>query len=232
MLEIRTQTPLKLPKEYLVGDQYFTPSVNDDLSVQIHDVSGAPVGNKIYPDLTEPDWVVPASHFSLGTSEDFKLLFLDIKFVSENQEISWSTPLRVVRFKPITVTTGQVRNLLGASNEELPDSVFDIYGAYLEICQQISADIFSSLDKISQANQALLLRLALNQLPTLPLRLLKTRQVDDHKMTRQTINYDKLQGELYAQYESILITHFNYVPLNDYEPLMVFVDVPDPMTGE
>lgn len=232
MIEIRTQTPLKLPKEFLVNDQFFTPDPAEDLYVELRDVSGVTLGSRIYLDLAEPDWLVPASNFSLAVDELSKFLFMEVTFITDGQQITWSSPVRVVRFKPITVTPLQVRNLLGASNEELPDSVFDVYAGYLEVSEILNGDLFSDVTKVVHANKALLLHVAITQIPTLPLRLLKTREVDDHKMTRQSIDYVTLQGELYAQFLSILVKHFNYVPLDDYEPLLTVVPVTDPLTGE
>lgn len=232
MIEIRTQTPLKLPKEFLVNDQFFTPDPAEDLYVELRDVSGATLGSRIYLDLAEPDWLVPASNFSLAVDELSKFLFMEVTFITDGQQITWSSPVRVVRFKPITVTPLQVRNLLGASNEELPDSVFDVYAGYLEVSEILNADLFSDVTKVVHANKALLLHVAITQIPTLPLRLLKTREVDDHKMTRQSIDYVTLQGELYAQFRSLLVNHFNYVPVDDYEPLLTVVSVTDPLTGE
>lgn len=232
MIEIRTQTPLKLPKEFLVNDQFFTPDPAEDLYVELRDVSGATLGSRIYLDLAEPDWFVPASNFSLAVDELSKFLFMEVTFITDGQQITWSSPVRVVRFKPITVTPLQVRNLLGASNEELPDSVFDVYAGYLEVSEILNADLFSDVTKVVHANKALLLHVAITQIPTLPLRLLKTREVDDHKMTRQSIDYVTLQGELYAQFRSLLVNHFNYVPVDDYEPLLTVVPVTDPLTGE
>ncbi len=232
MIEIRTQTPLKLPKEFTVNDEFYAPDPAEDLYVVLRDVSGAALGNKVYLDLAEPDWLVPASNFSLDANELSKFLFMEVTFVSKGQQINWSSPVRVVRFKPITVTPLQVRNLLGASNEELPDSVFDIYAGYLEVSEILNQDLFTDVSKVSHANKALLLHVAISQIPTLPLRLLKTREVDDHKMTRQSIDYVTLQGELYANFRSLLVNHFNYVPVDDYEPLLTVVSVTDPLTGE
>ncbi len=232
MIEIRTQTPLKLPKEFLVNEEFFTPDPAEDLYVELRDVSGATLGSRIYLDLAEPDWLVPASNFSLAVDELSKFLFMEVTFITDGQQITWSSPVRVVRFKPITVTPLQVRNLLGASNEELPDSVFDVYAGYLEVSEILNADLFSDVTKVVHANKALLLHVAITQIPTLPLRLLKTREVDDHKMTRQSIDYLTLQGELYAQFRSLLVNHFNYVPVAEYAQLLTVVSVTDPLTGE
>lgn len=221
--------PLKLPKEYLIGDEYLAPT--DTVSVSILDATGSVVGNH-FIDQESGVYQVPSTHLGLADMELAKSLFLQISFTLEDIDYEFMQAIRVIRFKPITVTVSQVRSQFGASIEEMPDSGFDIYGSYLELCEKLGADIFSDSTKLQKANRLILLHTLIKELPTLSVRLLNSRSVDDHKFTRNRFNVTEVGAHLKSEYELLMISDFSKETELVDEPLLTIVDRTDPFSGE
>lgn len=228
MINHIAKKPFKLPKEYLIADEYLTP--NDTVHVVIMDVSGDVVGNH-YLDAENGVYTVPSTHLDLAGMELAKSLFLMINFTIDDIDYEHSLAIRVTRFKPITVTTSQIRSQVGATHEEMPDSGFDIYGSYLELCQKLEMDIFSDPSKMMKSNRLILLHCLIKELPTLSLRLLNSRSVDDHKFTRNRINITEIGNQLKSEYELLMISEFSKTIEQIDEPLITIVQRSDPFLG-
>ena len=228
MLNHLTSRDLKLPKEYLVQDEYLMPT--GDLTVTILDIAGTVVNQHIISPQNQM-YMVPSTSFGLADMELAKPLFIQISFTIEAMDYQVMQPIRVIRFRPITIQPSDIRSQLGASVEEMPDSGFDIYGSYLELCDKVGADIFSSPAKLLKANRLLLLHILIKELPTLSLRLLNSRSVDDHKFTRNKINVDEIGNQLKSEYELLLTSEFSVVSELIEEPLLTIVQRSDPYTG-
>lgn len=229
MLNHITGRDLKLPKEYLVADEYLMPT--GDVTVTILGITGDVVGEHIIQPQNNV-YMVPSTHFGLAGMELAKPLFLQISFTIDDIDHEVMQPLRVIRFKPITVTPKDVRSQVGATLEEMPDSGFDIYGSYLELCEKLGADIFADSQKLLKANRLLLLHVLIKELPTLSLRLLNSRSIDDHKFTRNRINIEEIGNQLKSEYELLMISEFSQVSELIEEPLLTIVNRSDPFTGE
>lgn len=229
MINHVTGKALKLPKEYLVADEYLVPT--DTVGVTILDITGNVIGNH-FIDADNGVYMVPSTHFGLAGMELAKPLFLQISFTIDDIDHEVMQPLRVIRFKPITVTPKDVRSQVGATLEEMPDSGFDIYGSYLELCEKLGADLFADSQKLLKANRLLLLHVLIKELPTLSLRLLNSRSIDDHKFTRNRINIEEIGNQLKSEYELLMVSEFSQVSELIEEPLLTIVNRSDPFTGE
>lgn len=229
MLNHITGRALKLPKEYLVADEYLMPT--GDVTVTILGITGDVVGEHIIQPQNSV-YMVPSTHFGLAGMELAKPLFLQISFTIDDIDHEVMQPLRVIRFKPITVTPKDVRSQVGATLEEMPDSGFDIYGSYLELCEKLGADLFADSQKLLKANRLLLLHVLIKELPTLSLRLLNSRSIDDHKFTRNRINIEEIGNQLKSEYELLMVSEFSQVSELIEEPLLTIVNRSDPFTGE
>jgi hypothetical protein len=220
---------LKLPKEYLVADEYLVPT--GPIIVTILDLLGDVVGSHTIDQLNGV-YLLPNTHLGLVGPELAKSFFLQINFTIDDIDYEVIESLRVIRFKPITVTTTQVRSQVGASIEEMPDASIDIYGSYLELCEKLNADIFSDPSKLLKSNRLILLHTLIKELPTLSLRLLSSRAVDDHKFTRNRINIKEVSAQLNSEYELLLVSDFNKLAEIIDEPLLTIVQRSDPFSGE
>ena len=229
MINHVTGKALKLPKEYLVADEYLVPT--DTVVVTILDITGNVIGNH-FIDADNGVYMVPSTHFGLADMELAKPLFLQISFTIDDIDHEVMQPLRIIRFKPITVTPNDVRSQVGATLEEMPDSGFDIYGSYLELCEKLGADLFADSQKLLKANRLLLLHVLIKELPTLSLRLLNSRSIDDHKFTRNRINIEEIGNQLRAEYELLMISDFSKESELINEPLLTIVNRSDPFTGD
>lgn len=220
--------PFKLPKEYLVGDDYLVP--NDTVTVSVLDHTGNELG-KHYIDAENGFYTLPATHLGLAELELAKPLFLQLSFTIDDINYDVSQTIRLIRFKPITITPTQLRSQVGATTEEMPDSGFDIYGSYLELCERVGTDIFADATRMMKANRLILLHTLIKELPTLSLRLLSSRAVDDHKFTRNRINVQEIGNQMKSEYELLLINDFNQTVEQIDEPLLIVVPRPDPFSG-
>lgn len=230
MLNHTQNRDFKLPRMFNISGAYFSPD-DGDIEVELIDALGTVVANT-YWSWDEPgDWVLPASNFQIEEGAYVLDLFLNVKFTAQGELHHFSDHLRVIRFKPITVTPNALRLMLGANAEEMPDETFDVYGAYVEISERIGSDLFADLTKARVANRLITLKTLLSQIPTLQLRLMQSRAVDDHKFTRAKINYDQLKGELLSEYETLLGTEFGYQEILEAEPLLTVVSRTDPYSG-
>lgn len=229
MINHVTGRDLKLPKEYLVADEYLMPT--GEVTVTILGITGDVVGEHIIQPQNSV-YMVPSTHFGLAGMELAKQLFLQISFTIDDIDHEVMQPLRIIRFKPITVTPKDVRSQVGATLEEMPDSGFDIYGSYLELCEKLGADLFADSQKLLKANRLLLLHVLIKELPTLSLRLLNSRSIDDHKFTRNRINIEEIGNQLKSEYELLMVSEFSQVSELIEEPLLTIVNRSDPFTGE
>lgn len=217
-----------LPKEFLVDDQYHIPT--DTLTVSILNTNGEIIGTHNI-DQESGVYLLPPRHLTIPVDELSADYFLNFRFTIEDITYELMEPVRITRFKPITVTPSLIRNQVGATIEEMPDSSFDIYGSYLEVCQRVGSDIFTLPTKVLKANRLILLYSLLKELPTLSMRLLQSRAVDDHKYSRNKINIKAIQEMITAEYETLLAVEFELVEPMIEEPLLTVVQRSDPFTG-
>lgn len=220
---------LKLPKEYLVDDLYLTPT--DEIIVEILDATGNVLGSH----SIDPDngvYTVPNTHLGLAGMELAKSIFVQLSFTIDDNDYQIMQIVRVIRFKPITVTPNQLRLQVGATIEEMPDAGFDIYGSYLELCERVGSDIFLDPTKLAKANRLIFLHCLIKELPTLSLRLMRSRAVDDHKFQRNRVDLNEVGNQLKSEFELLLVSDFNQVVERIDEPLLTIVQRSDPFLGD
>lgn len=219
---------LILPSEFELSGRFIQPT--GPITVEVLGLDGS-VFDTYALDLGPTGYAVPLDHLTLEQTDLAKVFFLQIEMVSDSETIKTMVPVRIVRFKPITVSAEQIRQALGANFEEIPDSSLDIYGAYLELSATLSEDLFSDITRMSKANRLIQLHVMLKQLPTLPIKLLNSRSVDDHKFTRNKIDFEMLKGQLQAEYDSLIYTDFGLTSDLIEEPLLTVVTLTDPFLG-
>lgn len=221
----------KLPRMFEINGAFFAPDA-DDVELELLSAEGVVITQGFWGFDESDDWIIPASFFTVAPEVYSTDLFLQVKFIANGELHLFSDHLRVIRFKPITVTANALRLALGANAEEMPDETFDIYGAYVEISERIGRDLFADLTKSRVSNRLITLKCLLSQIPTLQLRLMQSRAVDDHKFTRAKVNYDQLKGDLLSEYETLLGTEFGFEEPIDAEPLLTIIGRTDPFAGE
>lgn len=221
--------PLFLGPEFELMGLYLTPA--GDIEVEVMTADGTVVHTYVLV-LGSTGFILPSDHLTLDIMDLSKVFFLNIRFLSGTSPVEFTEPVRVIRFKPITVSADQIRQFLGASSEEVTDQSLDIYGSYLELSSLLGRDLFSDLSFLTKANRLLLLHVLLKQLPTLPIKLINSRAVDDHKTVRNKIDFDRLQGQLQNEYDSLLYTDFGLTSDLIEEPLLTVVSLTDPYSGQ
>lgn len=221
----------KLPTEFEVEGIFYRPTDDDDMQVQIVDAEEMVLFDESF-DPNDPDeWLIPGDSLELEPDELAKDVFLTVSFVVGEEPLLYQQHFRIIRQKPITVTPNALRATVGANIDELPSEVLDIYGSYLDISERIGDDLFADPKKVRVANRLIHLYCLLQQLPTLQMRLLHSRAVDDHKFTRDRIDYDKLNDTLMREYETLLAQEFGYSEQVADEPLVTIVSRDDPFGG-
>lgn len=184
---------MTIPIDFIVDGEFVTPD-SASFVVRGHDgtqlLTGEVIGSKV---------TIPAASNVVTTSWENR--YISVFFISAGGTHSLKVSYRLSEFLPLSVTPQSVRDLLGVDDRELPDSAIDLLGSYFQILDQSGPAISDALTLTGSRNQAVntavMLRAALNILPSLPLRLMITIREEDSSASRlKAIDFDKLESSL------------------------------------
>ena len=229
MLSVTNGQDLKIP-ELQVGDFVYLPDPSSLVTISLTDVYGISDTSTII--YAEGDLVIPSAKMPLPATRSFTYYTLTVTFEAGGVSLVSSLSLRVQKFIPLFSTAQSVRMLLGASDQELPDEEIDLFDSYIELSKQLDGiDLFADEDLTRSANDLIVTHEALKQLDSLPLKLLLTTQIDDHKKTRfSTAKIADIKTNLEAKYWALrnIFSAEQSVPELD---LVTFAVRTDPFSG-
>lgn len=152
---------------------------------------------------------LPGSLNTIG-STSFETRFVCVKFKVEGASQEYSFPYVLRPFIPLLVTKEDVRSLLGAKYQEVPDSEVDLFQNYQHLVTEYGLTFTEALTTDSTstlaANNAVALRTALGLLPGLPAKLTKIEANSDASTERGRIDYAVLKENLENAYAAAIAT--------------------------
>lgn len=119
--------------------------------------------------------------------------FVTVKFTISGTPHRIDLSYRLVSFLPLTVTPADVRTYLGLDQEELPDEMVDVLGAYLTCKARVpQLETFLVEDPLP-AHDLVRAMAALQVADTLPVRVMQSQRSDSNQMTRFRVDFGVLR---------------------------------------
>jgi len=193
--------------EFMVDGQPVVPDADsiiftswDNAGVQI---ISAPFLQPVDAVPTQMEVVLDSGLNSIASGALFESRYLRADFTFNTRPYFVTQSYRLHGMIPTTVKPQNVRALVGADVDEIPDVDIDIVGAYIELMSSFGANLQVALirtDAISlAANQAIALQVAVNLCPSLQSRLLKSEKSDNAGFQRADMDFLKLEADLRTQ---------------------------------
>lgn len=202
MLNHLQATNLRLEIDIKIGNDFAIPDAGT-LALTIRDDAGVPLAGfdaKPLPD-TALNFVaveVPAASNTLAAGKDLGLRYAELRFKTAGKSGMVKTTYRLIRFMPVSSGAEEVRQALGISYEELPDSDIDVFQSYLPRVSNAKflAALTSGTVATLYANRILVYSEALRIAPSLRARILKQEEKDNALYTRFLMDFDALLAQL------------------------------------
>lgn len=188
-------TDVTVPIDFIVDGDFVEPD-SATFVVRGHDGASLATGSVSNKQVT----VAAASN---AISSAWENRYISVTFIYGGGTHTLKASYRLSDFLPLTGTPQGVRDTLGVDSRELPDDAIDLNEAYFQLLEVGGAGISEALTLTGQRNQsvnmAVVLRAALNVLPSLPLRLMISVREEDSSASRLSkIDFDKLEAGLYS----------------------------------
>jgi hypothetical protein len=197
--EVTLNLNFKLDGQFVIPDA-------GSLKVTIRDNSGAvlPDWNKASVESegkTQQLLTLPSALTFVPSSSDMEARYLSIEWTVLGTHCTMSEVVKLVPFIPIQANPNMVRNLLGATDEEIPDSDIDIYEAYFKLLSKYPEYLPLGLRSARAsacypANRAVALTAALIQVPALGAKLSQSETHETYSLVRMKVNMEELKKEL------------------------------------
>lgn len=204
MLNHLEATGLRLDVDLKIGNDFAIPD-DGSLTLTVRGEDGAAFAG--FDKLLLPDTAlnhiaveIPDTVNTLAAGKDVGTRYVEVAFTVDGKSGMVKVIYRLIKFMPVEVGPEQVRQALGISYEELPDSSVDLYLTYLvrAIRPSFVTALQSGTVAAMYANQVLVYAEALRLAPSLQARILKQEEKDNALYTRFTVNFDKLIVDLEA----------------------------------
>lgn len=229
--DIAVQLPLRINGEPIIPDQGSVKFTLRDNAGQVllskQDVTMGAAS-------TEASYTIPAVYNALGAGR-FSTRTAIVEFTKSGRPVSVKLSYRLAPWLNTTVTPDDVRAFIGVDSGELPDSVIDITDAYLAVEGVVGETALTTAlagaDQTQlRANDLILARAVLLQLPGLPLRLSQNESNGVFSAQRPKIDLALLEARALALYGEalglIVVTNES-----DRIDFLVVAISPDPFTG-
>ncbi len=170
---------------------------------------------------------IPGAMNALVNGGQFEARFLTVEYTVNGVPGKIEIRYRVTPFLPITATPDQVRDLIGVSTTELPDSSIDLYKAYFWLLAinplTVPAALISPKLANLHLNTAIVLRAALDTFSSLPQRIMFLEKANDASYQRMDLDFDRLKSTITTQLDGEMEMMVN--SLNDviYTPPTIVV---------
>lgn len=229
-----------IPVEFILDGEYVTPDVNS--------VHYTIYGNDGITPITGYQLVVvpttsETTHVSIKipqdvniTTGDIEARYLEVTFTNSGRPHRLRIVYRLVPRLPITVSPEDVRQYIGLSPVELPDTAVDLVQAYFALRRRMNDDgrftaaFVATDDRAYLINQALVYIETLRLIPSLQLRVMESGTVDSQTVTRlKNIDFEALRQTTL----SLLGTTIELTGEAIFvDPLFIALSTPiDPITG-
>jgi hypothetical protein len=149
---------------------------------------------------TQVTVITTADQNALADDKLFETRYIHLNYTVNEVPSTARQVYRIHRFIPHTVETDNVRALVGAEFEELPDSAIDVTASYFTLLNSFGEKLPQALARSDAAclaaNSAIALQSAIELCPSMPSRLLKSEKADTSAYERSTIDFAKLEADL------------------------------------
>lgn len=208
--------PVAFQINYEVDGQFVQPTTAD---VRVFDALGSLVHLEPMPALstTEP-LVIPAGANALAGANLFETRFVHINFVYAGGSYEKSLSYKIKGFTPVTATPAQVRAEIGLDYSELPDADIDVFSAYFLLVADVGT-LFSAAFQLGGtrailANQAVVVRAALDISESLDLRTAVASRAEDHQFSRSTtLDFDQITARLRRKLAALVTSAQGITPV-------------------
>lgn len=196
-----------LPIEFMVEGDYVIPD-SESIKLTLRNTTGSVIAgfNALLLDDVSGSTMaltIPPEANSLGSGATFEARFVRIDFKVQGLPYAVQAVYRIAPFLPIQATKQEVRDLIGAQYNELPDSAIDLVGAYytlmVEHADVLPQALTATGTAAMAANKALALQAAIDTAPSWPMRLVVTESQDTTQYRRPKVDFAKLRDSLEAQ---------------------------------
>jgi hypothetical protein len=145
--------------------------------------------------------VVPAAQNLLASGADSEARYVTFIYRVNGQSHQQTLAYALYPFLPLETNEDAVRAVMGLSVDELPDDDIEIIPAWFNLRDEYGTDFTNAFTmtgpRRTAANRVLAARAALNTLPSLQLRLVQSRQVENAQFSRwDWIDFDRLKSDL------------------------------------
>lgn len=218
-------------------------NTHDEIYYTILDTTGNVVNDlsnvKVEIDPTNPSVInIPLGKEINVIDEDkpFNLRFVEIVYLTNNQPTRLRRVYRVVKFAPYTTSCSDVRNLFGVDDSVIPNSMIDIYAAYItekEIVKDLNTLLVDFGARGIKANRLIALRAAMGLESSLPLIVPRIETDSVVSQTRFTLTLDDFKKILGDLKEELTGLEEELVSDGVYTPSISFAigDITDIFTG-
>lgn len=218
-------------------------NTHDEVYYTILDTTGNVVNDlsnvKVEIDPTNPSVInIPLGKEINVIDEDkpFNLRFVEIVYLTNNQPTRLRRVYRVIKFAPYTTSFSDVRNLFGVDASVIPDSMIDIYAAYItekEIVKDLNTLLVDFGARGIKANRLIALRAAMGLESSLPLIVPRIETDSVVSQTRFTLTLDDFKKILGDLKEELTGLEEELVSDGVYTPSISFAigDITDIFTG-
>jgi hypothetical protein len=181
-------------------------------------------------------FVAASNTLGVGIKSSRRLLL--VNFTYNTQPFTIEIPYTIVPGVPTACSAKDVRDVLGATEVEVPDSIISLREAYWAVADDIDSetgedDLNESLTaggrETTMANRAIVLKAALAIVPTMALRVTVSEEGEGKSFTRQRVDWNAVGARLSSEYTKALgIVN----PVVEETPsLLVLSTEGDPVTG-
>lgn len=224
MLQVASGEELHIP-DLIIGDVSYVPDAGN-VNIIVKDTLGGETHNgsvSFDAKLSVPQGVL------LVSSTPLRFFSITITFQCEGVTRVYRDIIRAHTDYMLIYGPQDVRNMLGVSREELPDTDVDLYLSLSDLYDEFQTD-FYNID-IMQSNRLVLYKECLRQCPSLGLKALQKNEADDIRKTRfANVNIKALREDIENRYNALRSSLSIGDPI-PVDPILSFVTRTDPFTG-
>lgn len=200
--------------DFTFNGQYVQPDAGS-VKLTLRGPNGNPLvgwDHAVQPDPTTTgiDVTIPAEHNALDAGSAFETRWLTVDYLYQGKVCKIPFSYRLTPFLPITATPEGVRHRLGVTERELPTPYIDLTEAYHRLLptypEALPAALTGSGLANLAANAAIEIRAALDQMPSLPGRMLQSQSQDNAEFQRMKVDFALLTTTLENQLAFELVT--------------------------
>lgn len=224
--------------KFTIGDEPASPEL---AAYIVRDMDGEVVSSTaidVATDATEAWITIPADVHELDAGEKYRQHRIDVSYDVSNMVFDKQIAYYVVPDLFMSQTPAEVRQILGATAQEIPDGDIDFYRSYIDLSSGKYGDDFqaalnsNNLDLVFAAKQLMFWHTLLGLFSLVRMRYYKTVESETSKITRLSTatSLDPLEKLINSRYDYFLA--LIYTSAASPSPAIFIVSTPaDPVTG-